>query len=118
MERIQNQRRCYKRKPQHRSGCVAAEKCLWKMKYNKRITSLYEHISSLEGVALIGCDEEGKTKQHISYKQLKEKIERAGSWLVKLGLKDRDVVGLAMSNSVELLVVSWAAWSLGIITAP
>ena len=93
------------------------------MKYVKPITSLYEHIVSLaqnnpESIALIGCDEEGKAEQQINYEQLKEKIGQAGSWLIKLGLKEGDVLGLAMSNSVELLIVSWAAWSLGIITTP
>jgi len=84
------------------------------------IESLYNHISKLasDNPALLGCDEEGEIVERISYKQLKEKIEKTGAWLAGLGLKRGDVLGLAIPNSIELLLISWAAWAMGVITVP
>lgn len=93
------------------------------MDYTKPIESLYEHIASLarnnpESPALLGCDEEGRVLEKISYRQLKRKIERIGAWFEKLGLQKGDVLGLAIPNSAEFLLASWSAWAMGVITAP
>ena len=58
----------------------------------------------------------GKTH---TYRQLKSAIEDIALKLrYELKLQPGDALGLAMPNSVELLMVSWAAWAAGIITVP
>ncbi|KKW09369.1 MAG: AMP-dependent synthetase and ligase [Candidatus Kaiserbacteria bacterium GW2011_GWA2_49_19] len=88
-----------------------------------RAKSLYSHIASLakehpSRSALLSCDTEGTISREINFKKLKEEIESAAAYLFKLGLEQGDRVALAFKNSPELLVISWAAWSTGIITIP
>ena len=88
-----------------------------------RVKSLYEHIVSLAEktparLALLSCDQEGKILSEISFKELAKEIESAAAYLFGLGLKKGDRIALAFKNSAELLVISWAAWSSGIITVP
>src|SRR3989338_9992326 len=88
-----------------------------------RVKSLYEHIVSLAEktparLALLSCDQEGKILSEIRFKELAKEIESAAAYFFGLGLKKGDRIALAFKNSAELLVISWAAWSSGIITVP
>ena len=87
------------------------------------IKNLHEHIASLAEInpkktALLSCDAEGKIVGEVSYGELSQKIELASSYLHELSLKSGDRVALAFNNSAELLILSWAAWSTGIVTVP
>ena len=81
------------------------------------------HITSLakampDAPALLSCDDGGKILDTVSYSALRQRLERIGYWLQSMKLSGGDVIALGMHNRAELLLVSWAAWSLGIITAP
>ncbi len=87
------------------------------------ITSLREHIANLAKTtpqknALLSCDEKGTILETITYQELSERINAAALYLHGLGLEKGDKVALAFKNSAELLVVSLAAWSAGIVTVP
>lgn len=87
------------------------------------ITDLRSHIASLakrdpKKIALIACDQEGKVMNEISYQELSQKIDAAAEYLHEAGLLKGDRVALAFKNSPELLILSWAAWSSGIVTVP
>lgn len=87
------------------------------------IKNLFGYISSLaqnepNRIALLEADKEGKIQYTITYKELREKLEYAAFWLMQNGLKDKDVLALAMPASNDFLILSWACWSMGIITAP
>lgn len=91
--------------------------------YSPRIKSLYEHIASLAQVhpaqaALLSYDIEGAIVRELSFKELAQEIESAAAYLLGLGLQKGDSVAIAFKNSAELLIISWAAWSSGIITVP
>ena len=93
------------------------------MNFIRPVESLRLHLTRMseaapEKPALADCDEEGKIQREISYAQLKEETGKYASWLADSGVREGDVIGLAMPNSVELLEISWAAWSMGAITAP
>lgn len=87
------------------------------------IKNLFGYISSLaqnepNRMALLEADKEGKIQYAITYKELRGKLEYAAFWLMQNGLKDKDVLALAMPASNDFLILSWACWSMGIITAP
>lgn len=87
------------------------------------IKSLYGHIVSLaekmpKKTALLSCDLEGKIFEGISFEELAKRVEAAAGYLFGLSLKRGDKVALAFRNSAELLILSWAAWSCGIVTVP
>jgi len=88
------------------------------------VKSLKEHIFGLaertpEKPALVSCNQEGETEKVYTYKDLKDEIVKVANWLQHdLGLHKGDVLGLALPNSIELLIVSWSAWATGIITVP
>ena len=93
------------------------------MNFVKPVGNLYEHLTHLsdaapEKVALAACDEKGNVEWEINYGQLKDKIRECASWLADLGVRDGDVLGLGIPNSVELLLLSWTAWGMGAITVP
>ena len=93
------------------------------MEKNGLIASPHTHIEALsrsqpEHLALVGCDENGKTIEEISYGELPKRTETAAQYLRSLGLEKGDRVALAFRNSVDLLILNWAAWSSGIITVP
>ena len=93
------------------------------MEITTPIKSLHGHISSLaknnpKKTALLACDEGGAMVQEISYLELLQKIEDAAAYLHNAGLERGDRVALAFRNSVELLILSWAAWGAGIVTVP
>lgn len=69
--------------------------------------------------ALLSCSKEGETEKSYTFLDLKNEIVKTGNWLQKdLGLAKGDVLGLAFPNSVELLMLSWSAWALGVVTVP
>ena len=86
--------------------------------------NLYAHISELakkqpDRAALFSCGPDGRALKQYTYKELKEHIERIASWFENdLGLQKGEVIGIAMPNSVDLLMLSWAAWAMGIVTVP
>ncbi|MDO8481728.1 MAG: class I adenylate-forming enzyme family protein [bacterium] len=87
------------------------------------VKNLHEHIVFLakkvpDKTALLTCNEEGKILEEITFAQLSGHIESAASYLSGLSLKSGDRVALAFGNSAELLILSWAAWSTGIVTVP
>jgi len=84
---------------------------------------LYSLISNLsksyqDRPALISYDDNGKIIEEISYALLKEKIEIYAAFLLDQHLASGDSFAIALRNSSELLLLSWAAWSMGIITVP
>ncbi|MCH8986620.1 acyl--CoA ligase [Patescibacteria group bacterium] len=86
--------------------------------------NLHTHISELakkqpDRAALFSCGPDGRALKQYTYKELKEYIERVGSWFENdLGLQKGEVIGIAMPNSPDLLMLSWAAWAMGIVTVP
>ncbi|MFZ2484909.1 MAG: class I adenylate-forming enzyme family protein [Minisyncoccia bacterium] len=85
--------------------------------------NLHSHISEMakkepEKAALISSTEDGVDSDTVSYKTLAEKIETTAQYFQSLDLVAGDVVALAFGNSIELLILSWAAWSMGIVTVP
>lgn len=68
--------------------------------------------------ALIEYGEDGSVRTTITREELRKKVEEAAARLFGMGLKAHDRIALDFGNSSELLVVSWAAWSTGIITVP
>ncbi len=68
--------------------------------------------------ALITCNENGRIIEEVSCKELLRKVESAATYLHSLDLRSGDRVALAFGNSAELLILSWAAWSSGIVTVP
>ncbi len=93
------------------------------MKPNPPIKNLFSHIFSLaqtqpNQIAILGVDREGNIDETVNYKDLKDKIEASAYWLMQNGLKDLDVLALAIPSSPLFLILSWACWSIGIITVP
>src|SRR3989338_4081207 len=88
------------------------------------IQSLKAHIFELaerrpQDIALLACKETGETERSYTYAELKDEIVRTASWLQhELGLAKGDAMGLALPNSIELVLLSWSAWALGIVTVP
>ncbi len=87
------------------------------------IHNLFDHISSLaqhqpNKIALLSANKEGNIYETIACKELAEKVAYAAFWLMQKGLKDKDVLALAMPSSIDFLILSWACWSIGIITVP
>jgi long-chain acyl-CoA synthetase len=88
------------------------------------IQNLYQHFAALakeHGTkeALLSCTSEGEVQKAYTFLQAKDAVERIAWWLKKdLNLASQDVISLAFKNSTDFLLVSWAAWSLGIITVP
>jgi long-chain acyl-CoA synthetase len=85
--------------------------------------SLYAHLSLLaqaypERTALIICNTEGNIVEEISRARVLQKIVDIASRLQSRGLRAGDRIALELENSAELLLVSWAAWSVGIVTVP
>src|SRR3989338_3136586 len=88
------------------------------------IQNLKAHIFELaekrpQDVALLACKETGETERSYTYVELRDEIVRTASWLQhELGSQKGDAMGLALPNSIELVLLSWSAWVLGIITVP
>ena len=74
------------------------------MKPNPPIKNLFSHISSLaqtqpNKIAILGVDREGNIQETITYKDLKDRVEATAFWLMQNGLKDLDVLALAIPSS-------------------
>ena len=87
------------------------------------IKSLDEHIAVLakqspNKTALVGVDENGNVRESISYVVLRDSMDAAARELTAMGLAKGDRIALAFRNSPALLIWSWAAWALGIVTVP
>lgn len=87
------------------------------------IQNLRQHISSLaerqpDRPALVGVDETGRTVEEVTYLELADRMDATAGYLRSLSLREGDKVALAFKNSVELLVLSWAAWASGVVTVP
>lgn len=85
--------------------------------------SLHDHLRMLaqaapKRAALLSCDAEGRVHEEITRAGLLQKVEAAGAYLQNIGLRLGDRVALEFGNSTELLVLSWAAWSMGVATVP
>src|SRR3989338_10118037 len=93
------------------------------MEFAPPIKNLRRHITDLAKqyparAALLACNEERYIVKTISYKDVEMFTEQIAFALASLGVRRGGVVALAMPNCAELLLVSWAAWAAGIITAP
>jgi len=73
---------------------------------------------SPERVALLECDVRGVVQKEITRAALLNQVEECATHLANLGLRAGDTVALDMEASTHLLIISWAAWSTGIITVP
>lgn len=93
------------------------------MNPNFKAPTLIAHIENLAKedpgrALLLDCNKEGAIENIFSRKQVKEALLGLASFFQNQGVKSGDVIGLAFSNSPLLLMINWAAWSLGIITIP
>ncbi len=92
------------------------------IRYSTGMKSLHEHLVTLsespEKTALIGCDSAGKITEEISRAQLLKRVETAATYLTSVGLHAGDRVALEFGNCPELLIISWAAWGMGVVTVP
>jgi len=68
--------------------------------------------------ALLRCDINGNIEEVISYKELSHQLLNIASWLAYKGIKPGEKIGIAMFNSPEFLMTSWAAWGVGAVTVP
>ncbi len=87
------------------------------------IKDLHSHLVALaeknpKKVALVATDEKGTITEEITYADLLGKVEAAAGELKELGLQKGDRIALAFRNSPALLIWSWAAWAMGIVTVP
>ncbi len=87
------------------------------------MNKLLKHIEKLtanapERPALLVCTEDGAVKRTLTRKELLHGVTNAAAHIAGLGLRAGERVALDFGNSIELLIISWAAWSMGIITVP
>lgn len=68
--------------------------------------------------AILRYSTEGEKQEVLSFRDLKERIIAVGAWLYRNGIQKGDTVAFAMTNSPELLILSWSAWCMGVITVP
>src|SRR3989344_4781246 len=68
--------------------------------------------------ALLVCDVAGAVAEEISRVTLLTKVEEAAAYLQSKGLRTGDRIALELGNCSDLLILSWAAWSMGIVTVP
>jgi len=68
--------------------------------------------------ALLVCDAVGTIAREISRTELFALVGESAAYLHGRGLRTGDKVALEFDNSTDILVLSWAAWSTGIITVP
>lgn len=85
--------------------------------------NLYRHLSDIahadpSRTALLVCAVSGSITEDISRATLLARVEIAATYLQSKGLHTGDRVAIALGNCTDLLVVSWAAWSTGIVTVP
>lgn len=92
-------------------------------KISKSPFRLIDHIVELARAnpsqpALLTCDSAGTIEEEISRSALLTKVEEAAAYLQSKGLCAGDRVALEFGNCADLLILSWAAWSMGIVTVP
>ena len=87
------------------------------------IDTLHGHLAALAQenpgkVALVTCDEKGVPVKTTKRTQLLEEVDAAASFLHERGLVRGERVAFDFDNSAEFLILSWAAWSMGVATVP
>jgi len=87
------------------------------------VVNLYKHLVDAanahpDKVALLDCDLQGNTQSTITYAELVGRINTAAAGLAVMGFRPSDRVALALDNPTEHLLVTWAAWCMGITTVP
>ncbi len=81
------------------------------------LTELIDPSKDLSAVAIV--DRTGESRSEITYQELKERIENAGSNLVaQYGIGKGDCVVLLGLNSVSFLAAYFASMSIGAVVAP
>lgn len=92
-------------------------------KFSPPIKNLHAYLKSLadtqgEKIALASYTKSGALIEKISYCRLFELIEKTGEWMTCKGLKAGDRIAIQFTNSIELLVLSWTAWAIGVVSVP
>lgn len=92
-------------------------------KFSPPIKNLHAYLKSLadtqgEKIALVSYTKSGVPIEKISYTELFDLVNKTGLWMAHSGLKIGDRVAIQFTNSIELLVLSWTAWALGIVSVP
>lgn len=86
------------------------------MPLRARLLSLAEE--DPQGPALLECAQDGSIVRTITRAELVRGVDAAAAYLARQGLVPGDRVALALPNCPELLMLSWAAWSTGVVTVP
>ncbi len=71
-----------------------------------------------ERPALIACAPDGSIMCTITRAQLLAKLDAAAAYFAEQGVGTGERVALSLPNCPELLILSWAAWSSGVVTVP
>ena len=85
--------------------------------------NLYEHVDALANAdparpAILVCDITGAITEEISRSELLTRVCEAVAYLQSTGMRVGDRVALEFGNCADLLILSWAAWSMGVVTVP
>ncbi|MDP4008524.1 MAG: class I adenylate-forming enzyme family protein [Candidatus Peregrinibacteria bacterium] len=92
-------------------------------KFTPPIQNLYGYLKDLamnQGgkTVLASYSKIGELIEEISYKDFLQLVEKVGAWMIYKGLNPGDRIAIQFPNSIELLVLSWTAWSIGIVSVP
>ncbi len=60
----------------------------------------------------------GSAPRRLTWAELGREVTALAAWLLELGLGRGDVLGVQLPNTVELVEVYLAAWSVGIVVSP
>ncbi len=85
--------------------------------------NLHEHISGLAQAdparaALLVCDASGTVTEEVSRAELLARVDAAAAYLQDKELRAGDRIALGFGTSADLLILSWAAWGMGVVTVP
>src|SRR3989344_2609811 len=85
--------------------------------------NVYEHLSALTHAdparpAILMCDATGMIIEEISRTKVLAKVREAAINLQNMGMRIGDRVAFELGNGADLLILSWAAWSIGVVTVP
>lgn len=84
------------------------EKCLksWANKSGDKVAIEYINV------------ENQKLNWNCNYKQFNELVHKTRTYLNSNGIKNGDAIAFAYENSPEVILLSWAAWTMGVKTVP
>ncbi len=69
--------------------------------------------------AIISMMDGGNSGLSITYREMADALNKSRSFLTEsLKLKPGDAIAVLMENKPELLIINWAAWSIGLKTVP